>query len=241
LSGRSATAGWKPIDGVTGEQQAGFAVDEHDVPGRMARGVHDLQVTARKDRPTAGGEPLVGVFPVVEVRALVAGERLLELGDDVVGATAAKQFDLRVHPEHRRVRRDLERRLLERAQPDLAAELPPQRDSLRVVVPVHVRDQELADVAEPGSDALQRRRELLTGGVERPARVDHHQLGAVGDRVHVHRAQRVVRQRQRDAVHPRRGRIDPRLGPVAPGVLAQRLHDAVTSSSRIPAHTLIRY
>ncbi len=105
-----------------------------------------------------------------------------------------------------------------------------RRHGERVVVAVRVGDQEPAHVAEarpePPSAASSRSRASASA---QPG-VDEGEAVAVGDRVDVHRAQAVVRQRQRDAVDVRGAAVHPGRRPVASG------SSSVTSGS--PPRTL---
>jgi hypothetical protein len=101
--------------------------------------------------------------------------------------------------------------LLLDAERDLRADRAADRDGLRVVVAVHVRDEHAADVGEPMPEVRERPFEELARHVERPPTVDEDEAVPVLDRVHVDRTEPVHRERERDPVHARRDRLRARL------------------------------
>jgi hypothetical protein len=188
---------------VAREQDTGLLVDEHDVSLRVTGGRQgDERAVAEVDLRGAV-EPLVRQLVVRgPLAVLLAPERVPPPADQRLGAPADHQRGLVVDlalvgsPQH-----PVERGLLTDAQRDLRAERAAQADRERVVVAVHVGDEEARDVLEPAVQPAQGRLELLTGHVERPAGVDQHQPVGGLDGVDVHRPQPVGRQRQRYPVH----------------------------------------
>ena len=131
---------------VTGEHDARGVVDEHDVPGRVARGRHHLERPITHHDPVTVREPPVGFIP--DQRLLVDPvEDLTEPPrqplvpappcecDHPVAALAV----LAQHPQGG---------LLPDAQCDVDTELAAQRQRLAEVVPVDVGDEEAHDVGE---------------------------------------------------------------------------------------------
>ena len=112
----------------------------------------------------------------------------------------------------------------------MGTDLTPDHGGLRVVVAVHVRDQEPADVAHGVAELLQTGVEDLAGLGDRPASVDEHEAVIGLDDVDVDRAEPVHRQREREAVHPGRDLEGAGLGPLAAtGPIDDPLaHDAPT-------------
>ena len=105
----------------------------------------------------------------------------------------------------------------------------PDHGRLRVVVAVHVRDQEPADVAHGVAELLEAGVEDLARLRDRPAAVDQHQPVVGLDDVDVDRTQPVHRQRQREPVHPGRDLEGTGLGPLAaPGSVDDSLAHSFT-------------
>jgi hypothetical protein len=95
----------------------------------------------------------------------------------------------------RRVGQNVDRRSFTGTEAYRVAELPSQRHRQAVVVAVHVRDQEPADVGYPPSERRERLVQSLARGVDTPSGVDQYQAAIISQYVRVHRAKADVRQR----------------------------------------------
>ena len=134
-------------DVVTGEQQPGGEVVEHQVPCRVARCGHRFEGAAARQVQRALGEPLVRELPVGPVH-LVIGEQRGQLVGDGPGAQRPQLGDLGVHRGPVLLPDQLHGGPFTDAEPDGRAELTAYVHRLRVVVAVDVRDEEPAHVAE---------------------------------------------------------------------------------------------
>src|SRR6516165_6866327 len=203
---------------VAGEQQARGGVPEHHVPpGVAGRGDGGQGAGAHADL-LVRREPPVRCLPVGGVAGQRAGDLAELLGEP--GGPAGPQFrQLRRERAGGPAGQRRDRLLLAEPEGHRAAELPAQLDRERVVVAVHVRDQERADVAESGAEGGQRGGERGAGLLQCPAAVDEHEATVVLEHVDVHRPQPVGGQGQRYPVHPRGDRVRARDGPVVAGGL----------------------
>jgi len=98
------------------------------------------------------------------------------------------------------LRQQLKGRALAGTEPDRRPEFAPQRHRLRVMIAVHVGDEEFPDIGEVVPERAQRLGELCSGLPDRPAGVDQHGAVVTGQRVDVHRPRAIGRQRKRDPV-----------------------------------------
>ena len=158
-------------------------------------------------------QPLVGHAVVVHRRPAVRHHRPPALGE-LLGAGRPQPVHVRVLVEGVAVHQ-VHRGLVAEPERHVGADLATDHGRLRVVVAVHVRDQEPADVAHGVAELLQTRVEDLARLGDGPAAVDQHQPVVGLDDVDVDGTQAVHRQRQRQAVHPGRDLEGARLGPLA--------------------------
>ena len=110
------------------------------------------------------------------------------------------------------------------AKADLPGEGGAQLYGERVVVLVHMRDEEVADVAKPEAESRHRRRQLLPCLHQGHPRVDQVDAVRPYDRVDVHGVQRVAGQWQRDPVEAVAEVFRLRRGPGMPIVLSLATH-----------------
>src|SRR5690606_33440681 len=154
------------------------------------------------ERPAAGDhsrailEPLVGTSPLGRVMVGVLGA-LPQPGDDLPGTTPLEQCPVVDEWLVLRLGEQLDGGAFPDAEAHRGAKVPAYRDRHRIVIPVHMGDEEPPDVAEArsecGESLLQRRTRFWDG----PSGVDERQALVVGDGIDVDRTQAVVRQRQR--------------------------------------------
>lgn len=183
------------------------------MPSGVARRRNGVQgARGQVDLHTAG-EPLIGQLPGLLVHRRVL-RQCLEPHEDVVcpaGASCANWVTGRLGSSRissSSAGRSPAPRLIG------VPERTPHRHRLRVVVAVHVGDEELRHVLEPVADRVECAGELLLALGQRPARVDQHDALAVGDGVDVHRAQPVVGQGQWDAADAGQHLVPARLRPL---------------------------
>ena len=139
---------------VAGEQQPGGAVGEDVVALRVAGGVHGVE-GARPDLDRVVAlEPGVGIGPVRQVGPALAGRRGPLLGDGE-GPRGPQHVQRRVRVARPGAVELVERGPLPGAEADVGAELARDHRRQRVVVAVHVGDQEVGDVAEAVPDLLE--------------------------------------------------------------------------------------
>ena len=184
---------------VAREQQPAAGVVEHDVAAGVPRRGHHVQAAVAVRDDLAVVQPVVRHFPARLVR--VPGT--LQLGHPVgqlTGTEQAQVFELVLQRGPVPAHGTRQRFPVPDAQADRGAELAPQVDGLGVVVPVHVRDQDPADVPGGAAQLVQALVEQGPGPGDRPPGVDEDQVTAVHQRVDVDRAQPVVRERKRDPV-----------------------------------------
>src|SRR5579875_3630953 len=225
---------------VAGEQQPRGAVGEHHVPPGVARGGDRLQRARPQVEDLAVGDPLVRLG-VPGVRGGRGHPRLGHPVDQRLRPGGDQPPGLRRHPPAIPAKQHVQRLLLLRAERDLRAERLAQRDRLRVMVTVHVGDEEPAHVAQAGPDPRERSLELAPGLVAHPARVDHHQAVAGLDHVGVDGAQAVERQGQRDPVDAGRDRVGTLLSPPVPVVAGRPGRGIPVAQVREPHGTILAY
>ena len=213
-------------DVVAGEEESLLGrVEDEMAPGVTGR-VHRVE-RERVERDASGTEPHVGILVERERLGQVDGDRV-ELVSE--GARTEPAESLRLAREHagRPAHQVADRLLLLDAERHLRADRTADRDGLRVVVAVDMRDQHAADVREPMAEVRERPFEELARHVERPPTIDEDEAVAILDRIHVDRTEPVHRERQRDPVHARRDRLRARF---RPGVTGGRIVAGHASSS----------
>ncbi len=198
----------------------------------MAGGLHGLEDPVPDGHPLAVGQPLVGQGVV---RHLLVGHLGGQQGGELVGQRGparGPQGDLLGAHGDGAARHHLERVALARAEGHPRPGLAAQRRRLRVVVAVHVRDQEAPDVPQVRPEPAQRRDQDLPGLGERPPAVDERQPGAVAQHVDVDRPQRVGGEREGHPEHVGGDLLG--LG-AAPGVAVLGIGHAVQDAVPAPA------
>ena len=207
---------------VAGEQQPVPGVGEDDVALGVARGRHHPQGPGGQLDLLVGGQPLIRLLPAARPAARRGAERPQPL-DHHPGAARPQLPELRLERPGVLGQDRPDGRVLARAQAHLAAEDPAQLHRLRVVVAVHVGDEEVPHVAEPAAERGQRGRQCLLGLGQRPSAVDEDEPVAVLQDVDVHRPQAVGGQGKRHPVHAGGDGEQARIGP-AGGGRAVRAH-----------------
>ena len=125
-------------------------VREHHVPLRVSRRRDRVERAGADEQPLPVVEPGVRVGVQRHVR-LLPGHHLLPPARHALGAGAQDHGEGRVGGRPL-VLYDVQAPLLAEAQADVRAELTADGERLRVVVAVHVRDQEAGDVGGAVTD-----------------------------------------------------------------------------------------
>jgi len=139
---------------VAGIEQAAVLIVEHQMSRGVARGLDGLESRPAGESNRPGREPRVRHLPVAAIHPLMrhrAGDQPGQVGR----AEAAQPVDLGRERATVGTLEDLQRRALSEPEFHAGSEVPPDRHGLRVVVTVHMGDQEPNDVGRAGAETAQ--------------------------------------------------------------------------------------